>query len=67
MSTQVTENFENNVGVRFDPVGKRGREIVLVRRFEDAGGVREFTLYLGIAEAQAMADLLDQILFEIGK
>jgi len=45
---------------------RRGRGIVLVREFEDAGGVREFTLWLDADEASRMADALDDLLDRIG-
>lgn len=44
---------------------KRGRGIVLVREFEDAGGTREFTLYLDVDEAERLADCLDAVLAHI--
>ena len=55
------ERRDGNVGVRLTRP-KRGRGIVLFREFEDAGGVREFTLYLDKDEAERLADLLDQAL-----
>ena len=55
------ERRDGNVGVRLTRP-KRGRGIVLFREVEDAGGVREFTLYLDKDEAERLADLLDQAL-----
>ena len=64
MSTQPTEFRDGNVGVRLVRP-KRGRGIVLFREFEDAGGVREFTLYLDQDEAERLfdcgVDAFDQI------
>lgn len=61
MSTRAKpEKRDGNVGVRIDR--KRGRDLCLFREFEDAGGVREFTLYLSVDEASRLADLLDDAL-----
>lgn len=54
------EIADGNVGVRRDP--KRGRTVCLYRRFEDAGGDRDFTLYLSVDEAERLADALDDFL-----
>lgn len=61
MSTRAKpEKRDGNVGVRIDR--KRGRDLCLFRVFEDAGGEREFTLYLSVDEASRLADLLDEAL-----
>lgn len=61
MSTRrVPEKRNGNVAVRLER--KRNRDICLVRTFEDAGGERDFTLYLSRDEAERMADLLDDAL-----
>lgn len=46
---------------------KRGRDMCLVREFEDGGGTREFTLYLSWDEAERLADCLDQLLANNGR
>lgn len=60
------EKREGNVGAR-RTAPKRGREICLFRVFEDAGGSREFTLYLDEDEAWRLADALDELLDEDGE
>lgn len=60
----MTSKISNgNVGARVQP--KRGREVCLWRTFEDAGGSREFTLYLSFDEAERLADALDELLAEM--
>ena len=55
------EVCDGNVAVRVGPA-KRGRGICLARTFEDAGGSRDFTLWLNQSEAERLADLLDDAL-----
>lgn len=59
----MREFSDGNVGVRIDR--KRGREVCLYRTFEDAGGSRDFTLYLSVDEAERLADQLDVVLDKI--
>lgn len=60
MTRRKAEISNGNVGVRLDK--KRGRDLCLYRTFEDAGGERDFTLYLSVDEAERLADALDEML-----
>ena len=51
---------DGNVVVRLDP--RHGRDWVLVREFEDAGGKREFTLWLSRDELERLLDAADTAL-----
>ena len=66
MSTEQKQHqHAGNVGAKIDM--KRGRDVCLYRTFEDAGGTRDFTLYLSRDEAVRLADCLDALLDEVGE
>lgn len=55
----------SNVFARKDP--KHGRDFVIGRTFEDAGGVREFTLWLSREELEDVLDSADDLLEKLKK
>lgn len=60
MTRKKPEVRIGNVFARKDP--KHGRDYVVGRVFEDAGGVREFTLWLSKEELENILDAADELL-----